>query len=72
MNIKRKRQKLGLTLLEAGAKLSTDPGNLSRIERGKQLPSLPLARRIASVYGMTIDEVLADFPSQEAHTHVPS
>jgi transcriptional regulator with XRE-family HTH domain len=60
MNILRsKRVALGLRLKEAAAQASCDPGNLSRIEQGKQMPSITLARRLADIYGLTLDEVFS-------------
>lgn len=61
MNILRtKRAELGLRLKEAAARVRCDPGNLSRIEQGKQTPSLALARRLAKLYGLTLDEVFTE------------
>lgn len=41
------------------AELGIDPGSLSRIERGKQAPKVPLARKIAKRYGVTLDVVFS-------------
>jgi DNA-binding XRE family transcriptional regulator len=55
--IREYRQHLGMSLQEAAGQLGTNPGNLSRIERGIQLPSIGLARRISAMFGMTLDEI---------------
>ncbi|MCP4342097.1 MAG: helix-turn-helix transcriptional regulator [Desulfobulbaceae bacterium] len=47
------------TLQEAADLFETNVGNLSRIEQGKQMPRLSLARRIAAEYELTLDEVYA-------------
>jgi len=65
MNILRsKRVALGLKLKEAAERVNSDPGNLSRIELGKQTPSLALARRIADIYELTLDEVFSQASTQ--------
>jgi transcriptional regulator with XRE-family HTH domain len=55
MNIKSLREEKGVSLSTAAKDLETDPGNLSRIERGKQSPGVPLAKRMAVYYGTTLD-----------------
>ena len=63
MNILRsKRVAIGLRLKEAADLARCDPGNLSRIELGKQMPSITLARRLAEIYGLTLDEVFGAPP----------
>ena len=56
----------GLTLSEAAKKLATDAGNLSRVERGSQWPSVELAKRMSSLYGMSLDEIFAEAPRDTA------
>lgn len=64
MNILReKRLQACLQLKEAAARVGCDPGNLSRIEQGKQLPSVALARRMAKVYGLTFNEIFDTPPA---------
>jgi len=63
-NLRETRQAAGLLLKEAAAKLETDPGNLSRIERGAQIPSIELAWRMADLYQVPLDQVLPR-PRQE-------
>ena len=44
------RAKRGLTLSEVAAAVDTHVGNLTRIERGLQLPRRDLARRLHAFY----------------------
>lgn len=57
MNLRKLRHEKNWTLLYAAATLRTNAGNLSRIERGEYYPSVPLAKRIAQEYGITLDEI---------------
>lgn len=60
MNILRERRHdKGLTLVEAAKLLGTDTGNLSRIERGLQYPSVTLAHRIAMEYGVSFESIFS-------------
>jgi len=52
------RESLGLSQKEAAALLGTDPGNLSRIEQGKQEVTLPLLRRMRDVYSVSFDVLI--------------
>ena len=53
-------------LKEAAERVGTDAGNLSRIERGQQDPSLSLARKLAALYGVSLDELFAPTTPAEA------
>ncbi|MCP4304680.1 MAG: helix-turn-helix transcriptional regulator [bacterium] len=46
-----------MTLTQVATELAMDAGNLSRIERHDQHPKPPLARKIASFYGVSLEEV---------------
>ncbi|WP_252178382.1 helix-turn-helix transcriptional regulator [Endozoicomonas sp. 4G] len=63
--LRHQRTSRGLLLKDAAESLGTDPGNLSRIESGKQAPSLRLARKIATFYGITLEQVF-DGQSEKA------
>jgi DNA-binding XRE family transcriptional regulator len=65
-NLKHIRLSRGLLLKEAAKQIDTDPGNLSRIEQGKQCPSVPLARRIAALYEISLDQVFGPTPREAA------
>jgi len=43
------------TLAEVAEAVDTDVGNLSRIERGEQVPQRELARRLFSHFGGSVD-----------------
>lgn len=55
-----------LTLIELGHILGADPGGLSRIERGRQQPSIALAKKLAAFYGMTLDEIFQEQQNEAA------
>lgn len=57
-NLRALRQRHKLTLSEAARRIEYDAGNLSRIERGAQQPSLEIARRLAGLYEVTVDEIV--------------
>lgn len=55
------REKRGLTLAEAAASIGgIDPGNLSRIERGEQIPRRETALKIRAYYKnkISLDELI--------------
>ena len=56
--IRQARADRGLTLRNVADVVGTDPGNLSRIERGEQSPSLELARDLADFYGLPVEQIL--------------
>lgn len=59
------REKLGLTLQDLAAKVGSDVGNLSRIERGKQIPNSELAAKIVSHFpGGEISELHLIYPER--------
>ncbi len=49
-----------MTLTEAARQLQTDAGNLSRIERGVQMPRKQLAQKIAHLYNVEVSSIIAD------------
>lgn len=48
------RKSRGLSLEEVAAAIGTDQTNLSRIERGRQVPKRELARALFAFYGGTV------------------
>ena len=54
----RKRKKLGLVKL--GEHTGTSAGLLSKIERGRLIPTLPTLLRIATVFGVGLDHFFED------------
>ena len=64
MKTKRHRNKIRWFRLEAGKrqldlarKLNVYQSEISQIERGEREPSVYLAKRIAKVFGRTVDEI---------------
>ena len=56
-SLRKHRKEAGLTLSQAGKILKIDTGNLSRIERGKQIPGYATACALANLYGISLDNV---------------
>ena len=56
--IRQARSDRGLTLRKVADAVGTDPGNLSRIERGEQSPGLELARGLSEFYGLPVEQIL--------------
>lgn len=64
-NAKRAREAAGLTQTMAAAAAGTTQNNLSRIERGEQLPMYELQLRLAETYGVS---VTALFPRDDSES----
>ncbi|WP_050814898.1 helix-turn-helix domain-containing protein [Achromobacter arsenitoxydans] len=58
------REKRGLTIQQVATSVGIDPGNLSRIERGKQVPSKDLAEKLSQVYGGQVSETQIIYPER--------
>lgn len=52
------------TRAEVAAAVGITRQMLGAIERGDRNPSLPLAKRIADYYGVTVDEIFFDVSSK--------
>ncbi len=52
------REKCGLSLAALAARTGVDSGNLSRIERGLQIPSYRTAKRIAKCLDVSVSEII--------------
>jgi transcriptional regulator with XRE-family HTH domain len=59
-SIRQHRLALGLSLEELGARASLSKSFLSRVERGRAVPSILTLRRIARAMGVGLTELLAD------------
>lgn len=68
MDLRQARKDRGKTLAEVAGEIGIDQGNLSRIERGEQLPSRDLARRLFDYYGGNVEweHIFGVAPRQEA------
>lgn len=57
-NIKRMREKKGLTQVELGNEVGVTHGMISQIERGSKVPSVILAYNIAQALECTLDDFI--------------
>lgn len=64
--LKALRGELGWSQADLAARLEVSRQTVIAIERGKYDPSLPLAFRIARVFGQPIEEIFDDNPEAEA------
>lgn len=62
--LKRTRLTTGRTLSEVAEAVGTNPGNMSRIENGKQRASPGLAEKIAKYFGYAITEIQILYPER--------
>ncbi|RGP42652.1 hypothetical protein BTW32_30805 [Bacillus thuringiensis] len=56
--IKKIRKQQGDTLKSLAQKINYDYSNLSKIERGVYVPSIPILRRISEVYGVGLQYLI--------------
>lgn len=56
--LREKRLEKAMTLTAAARKIGANVGSLSRIERGQQYPRPALARRLCTLYGISMDDIL--------------
>jgi len=60
-NLKAFRKKEGLTQKEVADILDISVDYLSMLERGVRTPGFNLAKKIADMYGTTVDEIFFDY-----------
>lgn len=71
--LKRTRVTTGRTLSEVAEAVGTNPGNMSRIENGKQRASPGLAEKIAKYFGYAITEIQILYPERfDQSSHLKS
>lgn len=58
------RRKHGLTLQQVADSVGIDTGNLSRIERGQQVPNKELAEKLAIFFNGDITEIQIIYPER--------
>jgi transcriptional regulator with XRE-family HTH domain len=58
------REKRNMTLQDLAVLVGSDVGNLSRIERGVQIPSRELAEKICEQFGGEINEIQLIYPER--------
>ena len=65
------REGKGQTIVEVCHAIGIDPGNLSRIENGKQKPSTEVAEKLANYFGKEITEMQILYPERFPSTDTP-
>lgn len=58
------RERKGQTIVEVSRAVSIDPGNLSRVENGKQKASTELAEKLAQHFAHEISEMEILYPDR--------
>lgn len=58
------RERCGLTLKQVADAVSMDPGNLSRVERGEQMPSKELVAALVEHFGNLVTELQIIYPER--------
>ncbi len=64
ISIKTVREQRGLSQAKAARLVGSTQPQMSRIEHGTELPSLPIAASLAAIYGVPVEQL---FPSLFAH-----
>ncbi|AEV24604.1 putative transcriptional regulator [Azospira oryzae PS] len=64
--LKQVRLKRNKTLQEVADAIGTDTGNLSRIERGQQVPSKAMAEKLAKYFDNEVTETQIIYPERFA------
>lgn len=62
--LRQAREAKGQTIVEVSRAVGTDPGNLSRIENGKQRASTEIAERLAKHFAPDISEMQILYPER--------
>lgn len=60
---------MGVTLVQVAKEIDVDAGNLSRIERGIQIPAMEVAERIAKYFNNTITAIQICHPTYKGKTN---
>ena len=64
--LRQARERRNLTIQQVAAAVGIDSGNLSRIERGLQVPSKELTEKLAKYFGGEITELQIIYPERFA------
>ena len=64
--LRQARERRNLTIQQVAAAVGIDTGNLSRIERGLQVPSKELTEKLAKYFGGEITELQIIYPERFA------
>lgn len=58
------RERRGLTLKQVADAVAMDPGNLSRVERGEQMPSKDAVAALVKFFGNLVTEMQVIYPEK--------
>lgn len=61
-NVQRLREQRSLSQGELADAVKVHQSHISKIERGKKLPSIEVLQGLANYFGVTVDELLANQP----------
>lgn len=64
--LRQARERRELTIQQVSAAVGIDAGNLSRIERGKQVPSKDLTEKLAKYFDGEVSETQIIYPERFA------
>ena len=67
-NLTHYRKALGLTQIELAERLNYSDKSISKWERGDGLPDLTVTMQIAEIFGLTVNDLLADKPRRRLMT----
>lgn len=59
-NLQKFREEKGFTQLKLAVRSGVSQGTISMIEGGKRVPTVFIAKKLADVLGVTIDEMVVD------------
>lgn len=62
--LRQARESRGLTLKEVANGVAMDPGNLSRVERGEQVPSKEIVEALAKFFDNNVTELEIIYPER--------
>ena len=69
-NVKKFRNRMGLTQIKIGEKFGIEPSNISHIERGATKVSLPTLVSIANALEVSLDEIIYDSLVKNEHIKI--
>lgn len=67
-NLTHYRKALGLTQIELAEKLNYSDKSISKWERGDGLPDLAVTAQIAEIFGLTVNDMIAEKPKRRLMT----
>lgn len=58
MTLRDRREAFGYTQEYVAKKVGTDQGSISNYESGKYKPKYPVSKKLAELYGCTVEEIM--------------